>query len=246
MAQAFGVPIGAWAGYSFGFAVTFWVVAVLAVLAAILVYVETPARLPFQPTSLAQLGETLTTPRLIMPVLFTSTMIAAIYVVYTFLGPLIETRYGFGRDGVTIYFILFGAAAVFGNFIGGFSADRFGPSKTLLAIGLGQVVMLPTIAVAPLGAVAMGVAVTVWSLFGWSFMTPQQSRLVAIAPDRAPVMLSLNASAIYLGVAIGSAIGGLALGSGGWPLVAITGSAVAVLAIGHLLASDKLAAGPSD
>ena len=90
-------------------------------------------------------------------------------------------------------------------------------------------ILLPTIVVAPVGAVAMGVMVVIWSLSGWSYMTPQQSRIVATAPDRAPALLSLNASAILFGVALGSAIGGQALAHGGWPLVAATSAVIAVM-----------------
>jgi predicted MFS family arabinose efflux permease len=72
-------------------------------------------------------------------------------------------------------------------------------------------------------------------------MTPQQARLVAIGSDRAPLMLSLNASAIYLGVAIGSAIGGASLMAGGWAAAAIAATLVAMLALGHLVLSDRLA-----
>ncbi len=241
LAQVIGVPLGAWAGYAFGFASTFWAVAILAGAAAVLVYAVVPANLAFQPTSLGVLGETLTTPRLLLPILYTTTIMAAVYVVYTFLGPLIEERYGFGRDGVTVYLLLFGGAAVFGNFIGGFSADRFGPSRTLMAISILQMLLLPIIAVAPVGPITMGVLCVIWSLSGWSFMTPQQSRLVAIGPDRAPVMLSLNASAIYLGVAIGSAIGSMALSHGRWTSVAVAASLVAAVAIAHLALSDRLA-----
>ncbi len=242
LAQVFGVPLGSWAGYTFGFQTTFWAITALSLLAAGLVYLNVPANLAFQPASLAQLGRTIATPGLILPVLFTTTLMAAIYVVYTYLGPLMEARYGFGRDGVTAYLTLYGIAAVFGNFIGGFSADRFGPSRTLVAICLLQILLLPTVALAPLGPIALGAVVTAWSLCGWSFMTPQQSRLVAIGSDRAPLMLSLNASAIYLGVAIGSAIGGASLMSGGWAAAAIAATLVAVLALAHLILSDRLAA----
>ena len=241
LAQVLGVPFGTWAGYAYGFQTTFWVVAALAVCAAAIVWRAIPAALPFQPASLVVLGSTLATSRYLAAVLFTTTIMAAVYVVYTYLGPLIEARYGFGRDGVTVYLLLFGIAAVFGNFVGGLSADRFGPSRTLTAICIVQIAMLPVIAIAPLGAVAMGVAVTLWSLSGWSFMTPQQARLVAAAPDRAPVMLALNASAIYLGVAIGSAIGGLALRHGGWMAVGVAAFVTALAALAHLRLSDRLA-----
>jgi DHA1 family inner membrane transport protein len=241
LAQVLGVPLGSWAGYTFGIAATFWVVAGLALIAAVLVFAITPPALPFQATSLSVLGETLLTPRLILPVLYSTTLMTAIYVVYTYLGPLIEARYGFGRDGVAAYFLLFGAAAVFGNFIGGYSADRLGPSRTLIVLCIAQMILLPTIVIAPIGAIALGVIVVIWSLSGWSYMTPQQSRIVAIAPERAPVLLSLNASAILLGVALGSAIGGQALAYGGWTMVAVASAAIALAGVLHLILSDRLA-----
>ena len=242
LAQVLGVPLGSWAGYAYGFQATFWVVAGLGLLAAAITWTVVPATLAFRPVSLATLGETLTTLHCLAAVLFTTTLVAAMYVVYTYLGPLIETRFGYGRDGVTAYLLIFGAAAVFGNFTGGFSADAIGPSRTLAIICLTQALMLPVVAMAPLSPLAMGVAVVVWSLSGWSFMTPQQARLVAIAPEKAPVMLSLNASAIYLGVALGSAVGGAALGRGGWTAVGLAALGTALLALAHLVWSDRLAA----
>jgi DHA1 family inner membrane transport protein len=239
LAQVIGVPLGTYAGYAYGFQMTFWAVAALALLAAALVYAALPADLPFQPASLKVLGETLAAPSLIGAVLFTTSFVAAIYGVYTYLGPLIEARYGYGRDGVALFLLLFGLAAVFGNFVGGALADRIGPSATLALIGTVQLVMLPTVTIAPLAPLAMAGCVVVWSLAGWSFMTPQQARLVAIAPDRAPVMLALNASALYLGVAVGSAVGGFALRSGGWTAVGATAGLVAALALLHLRVTDR-------
>jgi predicted MFS family arabinose efflux permease len=101
-------------------------------------------------------------------------------------------------------------------------------------------VLLPTIVLAPVGAVAMGVIVVIWSLSGWSYMTPQQSRIVATAPERAPALLSLNASAILLGVALGSAIGGQALTHVGWSMVAATSTVIALCGVAHLVISDRL------
>jgi predicted MFS family arabinose efflux permease len=165
---------------------------------------------------------------------------AAVYVVYTYLGPLIEVRYGFGRNGVAAYLLLFGIAAVFGNFIGGYSADRLGPSRTLLVLCTAQMILLPTIVIAPIGPIVMGFVIVLWSLMGWSHMTPQQSRIVAISPKRAPILLSLNASAILLGVALGSALGSQALTLGGWPLVAVASATIALTGIAHLWFSDRL------
>lgn len=41
-------------------------------------------------------------------------------------------------------------------------------------------------------------------------VVPQQHRLVALGPAAAPVLLGLNSSALYVGVALGGGLGGLA------------------------------------
>ena len=43
---------------------------------------------------------------------------------------------------------------------------------------------------------------------GFGMMSPQQSRLAALAPAQAPILLSLNTSMLYIGTALGAAIGG--------------------------------------
>ena len=56
-------------------------------------------------------------------------------------------------------------------------------------------------------------------------------------------MLSLNASAIMVGVAIGSAAGGASLAHGGWMLVASASGTLALSALLHLVVSDRLCLG---
>ncbi|WP_327581781.1 hypothetical protein OHA25_38255 [Nonomuraea sp. NBC_00507] len=62
------------------------------------------------------------------------------------------------------------------------------------------------------GAVASAVALAVWGVFGWSFSPIQQHRLVELAPPTAGLVLSLNASAVYFGIALGGLLGSVALG----------------------------------
>jgi DHA1 family inner membrane transport protein len=45
-----------------------------------------------------------------------------------------------------------------------------------------------------------------WSVLGTTFMIAQQSRLVALAPTRANIVLALNASGIYLGTSAGASL----------------------------------------
>jgi DHA1 family inner membrane transport protein len=69
----------------------------------------------------------------------------------------------------------------------------------------------------------------------------QQHRLVLVAPASAPVLLGLNSSAIYLGVATGGGLGGTAQD---WLSVTLLGVPAAVLAL--LATIVTVAAGRTD
>jgi predicted MFS family arabinose efflux permease len=68
--------------------------------------------------------------------------------------------------------------------------------------------LLPTVAVSPAGAVLF---LLIWGMAGWGTLAPQQHRLLALGGDNGPVAVSLNASALYLGSALGAGAGGVLL-----------------------------------
>jgi predicted MFS family arabinose efflux permease len=62
-------------------------------------------------------------------------------------------------------------------------------------------------------------------------MAPQQARLAALDPARAPVVLSLNAAAIYVGASLGTFSGGLVLDRTGlWAMLGVAGVGFVALA----------------
>jgi MFS transporter, DHA1 family, inner membrane transport protein len=74
-------------------------------------------------------------------------------------------------------------------------------------------------------------------------MTAQQARLVALTPGLAAVSLSLNSSAIYLGSAIGAAVGAQVIADGGVGRLGCVaaGFSVAALVALALPAGDRAA-----
>ena len=68
--------------------------------------------------------------------------------------------------------------------------------------------------VLPLVTTSIGSGAVMLLLWGMSFallFIPQQPLLLNLAPEHASVLLALNNSALYLGIAGGAAVGGLAL-----------------------------------
>lgn len=237
LAQVLGVPVGSWAGYTYGWQAAFWIVALITGISLAGVIRLVPGQVPFQPTSLASLGRVLTAPRKMLAVTFTVSFLAAIYVLYTYVAPLLETKMGFGRDGVTFMLVLFGLGAVVGNILGGFLTDRVGGFRTLIVLCVAQMAVLPVFSLLPFPEALVAVVMFGWSMIGWSFMVPQQARLIELAPDQQNVVLSLNSACIYLGASLGSALGALVIST--WSIAA-SGVAAAIAmaaAFAHLLLS---------
>jgi DHA1 family inner membrane transport protein len=234
LAQVLGVPTGAWLGYQFGWPAAFGVVAVLALLGLAAIVLALPAGIVVPVATLASLGAVLRSGRLMLAISFTALFIGALYVCYTFLAPLLETLYGLSRDGVTGMLALFGLGAVIGNAMGGRLTDRIGPRPTLVLLCLAQGLLMPALTLPTWPLAAVGALILVWSVFGWSFMVPQQARLAALDPARLPVLFALNASAIYVGATLGSSIGGAVLKGPGLHALGLFGAVLALLGLATL------------
>lgn len=244
LAQVAGVPAGSFVAYSFGWQWGFAVVAVLALPVALGLWWRVPRELPFQPARLAALGAALRDPAGMVAVSFTTIFLGGIYVLFTYFGPLVAATMGYGRDGITLAFLVFGLGAVIGNLAGGRMADRLGPARTLALLVAAQAALMPLFALLPMpGAVFFGL-VLLWSVAGWSFHAPQQVRLVVLTPERQNVILALNAAAIYVGAALGSWAGGLVVAGPGLPWIGPAGAAVTLLAGGALWLSARLSPRP--
>ncbi|MDA7425073.1 MFS transporter [Thalassococcus lentus] len=241
LAQVLGIPVGSWIAYTYGWRIAFVMVALLGLPCIWLVWTRVPAGLTFAPTSLRDLGGVLRDPVLMGSTLFTASFLGAIYVLFTYIPPLLAQEMGLGRNGIAAVLLVFGAAAVVGNLGGGWLSDRIGAVRTLALLCCGQIALMPVFSALPLPFWTVLTMVFFWSGMGWSFAAPQQMRLVTMAPDKAPVLLALNAAAIYIGIAIGSAVGGVVISIAGLTALGAVAGILMLGALAHLLWSHRAA-----
>jgi predicted MFS family arabinose efflux permease len=138
----------------------------------------------------------------------------------------------------------FGLASAVGTRLAGSVADRWG-ARPIVILG-GCLALLAYLALS-LGAAlgpprAMPVllpAILLWGLASWGLITAQQARLVALAPALAPVSLSLNSSAIYLGSATGATVGALVIAHGAVGRLGWAAAAVSLAALLTVLGSGR-------
>ncbi|WP_406483509.1 MFS transporter [Streptomyces platensis] len=209
-----GVPLGLLLAEHAGWRTTMWLLTglgagALAGLAALLPPVPAGPAVPVR-ARLAAL-----TDRAVAPVVGVSFLAAVASLgLYTYLAPVLAAAGGVGE--VAPYLWAWGAGGVLGSVLAGPLVDRTGRVRLLAGGVLAVIVLaqalLPSLAAAARpGAVA---ALVAWGAAGWALQVPQQHRLLALRAERGTIALALNNSALYLGSAAGSALGGLALGAG--------------------------------
>jgi predicted MFS family arabinose efflux permease len=135
--------------------------------------------------------------------------------VYTFISPLLAATAGVHGTTVSVLLFCYGAGGALGNVLGGRVADRWGAKRPLLIVFAAMTVVLavlPAVAATTIGA---AVILFVWGLCTWSLNPPIQHRLIELSPRHSGLALSLNASAIYLGVGLSGLLGSAVLQNSG-------------------------------
>jgi DHA1 family inner membrane transport protein len=203
-----GVPLGTWLGLAYEWHTPIWLFTGLSVLAWIGVARWLPAEIRAPGASFDGLGRLLARREVLGTLLMTLCYFTAIFTVFAYIGPVLQALVPMGREQQSLTLALFGVSGVAGTLIGGIANDRFGPQRSLrvqLAVLGGTMALLPlTQGSWP----ALVTVLVIWGTAGFGMMPPQQSRLAAMAPAQAPMLLSLNTSMLYLGTAAGAVVGG--------------------------------------
>jgi DHA1 family inner membrane transport protein len=231
ISMALGLPAGTLIG-SADWRVTLWTVTAIGLVAAAGVAFGVPA-VSLPSTTLCARLRPLREPSVLGMLAVTLLALAGTHVVYTYIGPALDTATGGSSAALTVVLLAWGVGNVVGNALGGVLSDRYAPKRVVFA---GLVAAALVLAVGPLAVAGLGTAVVwavVWGVFVSMPVVPQQHRLVAHAPGATPVLLGLNNSAIYAGVAAGGALGGILQQSMPVTLLGLAGAALS--AAGALL-----------
>lgn len=148
-------------------------------------------------------------PMIVLLLLITTLQMSGQFAVFTFMAPLLAKLTQAGPDAIGLVFAVYGVFGFIGIVVATRIVDSWGAYKTsLLAMSL----VLAGVTGWTLSAgiyLLMAASVAIWGLGFASTNSMQQVRLVAAAPALASASVSLNTSVLYVGQAIGSAIGGV-------------------------------------
>ena len=233
LANVLGVPFGTFIGQQFGWRATFWIVAALGVLSLAGLTYWLPNRHDTAPQGLRQELRVLREPAAWLALLMTVLGFGGVFVVFTYIAPILEQVSGFSPQAVTLVLVLFGIGLTIGNTIGGKLADR-ALMPSLMATLAVLAVIMAVFATTSHHQVAAVVTIFVWGVAAFATVPALQSRVVEKASHAPNLASTLNIGAFNLGNAGGAWLGGwtlergLGLDSLPWVAAAVAVAALAV------------------
>ncbi|HEX6360923.1 MFS transporter [Actinophytocola sp.] len=127
---------------------------------------------------------------------------------FTYIAPFLSETAGAHGAAISLLLLGYGVGAAVGNTLGGRVTDRFGSKLPLYTSISAMIVLLATLPLVVVNVPVAAVVMVVWGMVTWSFNPPMQNFLIGFSPANSALVLSLNASAIYLGVGLSGLTGG--------------------------------------
>jgi predicted MFS family arabinose efflux permease len=211
LSTAVGVPLGALISGWMGWRTALLMLAAAFLVVAAVLYLLLPGLPPNQPIGLKARLAVLRRSNAVLVLPLTVLGMAASYLPYTYSGPALRAL-GVAEVALPTILFLYGAGAISGNLATGVATDRYGPVPVLRICYVLMGLSLATvwfIGVADAASIAAaGAASFFWGASTWMQTPAQQQRLMTAAPSEGPLLMALQSSAIYVGIGLGTAMGG--------------------------------------
>jgi DHA1 family inner membrane transport protein len=234
LAIAVGLPLISLTAPQIGWRATYALIGILAALSFLALVVGLPKGVKGTPVIFATWRAVGRRRALIMLLLITTLLAAGQYVVIAFAGPLLIQLTNATPEKIAAVFALFGVMTLVGNLCASRVVQIWG-AFTTSAVFMACVVFGAALWAFGAGIyLSMATGAAIWG-FGFAAVTAmQQVRLIMTVPSLATASIAINNTALYLGQAIGSAIGGAMFARGSLHAMGFVGLAPVALSFGIL------------
>lgn len=157
------------------------------------------------------------------------------FMTYTYIAPIITGITNV--ENISVFLMLFGIGALFGNLVGGYFTDKIGAPKTLklslggFAILLAAFSFLSLLNPSTITVVMVSIVAILWGIPGFGMNPALNTFLISLNPKQAQMVLSFSASALYMGIGLGAFIGGGVINISSVNYVGIVSSVLVLMAL---------------
>ncbi|MGC1559092.1 MAG: MFS transporter [Bradyrhizobium sp.] len=245
LAAAVGLPLITFMTSRYGWRAAYGSIGLIAALGLVLLVWRLPTGLLGSRVDLRTWTDVARNRAIVVLLAITTLLMSGQFAVFTYMGPLLAKLTHVGPDAVGLVFAIYGVCGFIGIAIASRIVDSWGSYRTsvlcILLVLSGIAGWALSAGVYPM----MAGSVAVWGLGFASSNSMQQVRLVSAAPALASASVSLNTSVLYIGQAIGSAIGGLLYARELLHGIGYAGMAFVVLALATAISTQRLARAPA-
>lgn len=216
IASVVGVPVGTWVANTFGWRWAFHLVNVLTVALIVLMVMVLPRNSRIVKIGFLPQFRLFFDRRIQLGVLAVVFGAAATYVFYTYLTPIMRDEVHVPEQYLSVGLVIFGAACLWSNLYGGKLADRgrgVEPLTHIRPIYCAHAVLMASLIVTHWVPVYGALLLVVLGMFMYLQNSASQVLYMDVASQSHPGSLnlaaSLNSMSFNIGIAVGSAVGGL-------------------------------------
>lgn len=238
IASVVGVPVGTWVSNTFGWRWAFHMINVLTIVLIIGMVMVLPRNSHIVKIGFLPQFRLFFDRRIQLGVLDVVCGAAASYVFYTYLTPIMRDEVHVPEQYLSVGLVIFGAACLWSNLYGGKLADRgrgVEPLTHIRPIYCAHAVLMASLVVAHWVPVYGALLLVVLGMFMYLQNSASQVLYMDVASQSHPGSLnlaaSLNSMSFNIGIAIGSAVGGLINGHFGLMWLGPVGALFLVCAI---------------
>ncbi len=239
IANVLGVPAGTALGQAFGWRAAFLALIPIGLIALASLYLMVPTQ-PSQPVQLKHEFRAVLRPQVQLVLSLSTISSIALFCVFTYIAPILESVTHLSPHAVTWVLVLFGVSITAGNILGG----RLGDWKPMPLVIAGLALLIVILLAMPLAMPRLIPAVAlvfVWGFVHFCAIAPLQPRIVEQAAGAPNLASTLNQGAFNLGNALGAGLGGLVLTAGyGYLKLPIAAAAVAAVCLCVAVATLRL------
>ncbi|MFC7686809.1 MFS transporter [Ureibacillus sp. GCM10028918] len=221
-----GAPLGALLEHVLGWRSVFVVMAIIGAILAVVNFKTWESNPKSDLTKNLPEGNLL---RILGSVSVTTIWAISMYAIYVYLGAALYSENRFSSSEIALAVTFYGVGAVLGSLTSGQLTDKFGARKisksalillTLILIGLGIFFS---------SGDWVYFFLFLWALVGYAGFTSYQARLVVEYPNERGIVMAWNNTALYIGITIGSLIGGYVISNWGYSMLPYVCSVAAII-----------------
>lgn len=229
MASVAGVPLASWIAASAGWRTMFGAAALLAVLAAAAVRTRVPPQAAGPRIGWRDFFALATAPDIVRALGVMALAMTALFCTYTLITPILANRFHAGPAAIAVALGVYGLAGLLGNHAARAAARAWTAERSLrTALATMAAAFLLLRLIPPVTALALPV-MACWAVALDLFLPAQQRRMVELRPALQGLVLALNSSALFVGMAAGSFAGGRIAAHAGLDAAPLASSALAGL-----------------